>query len=74
MRLVRSSRLRTQVILGAWGCSVFKNNPESMARIFATLLDSDPFCYFFQRVVFAIYDKSKDQHTYKVFHDRFAAL
>ena len=27
------------VVLGAWGCGVFRNKPETVAKIFASLLE-----------------------------------
>jgi uncharacterized protein (TIGR02452 family) len=47
-----------KIILGAWGCGVFENNPEDIARYFEVHLKSGRFSNQFERVVFAI--KSKE--------------
>jgi uncharacterized protein (TIGR02452 family) len=43
------------LILGAFGCGVFKNSPAVVAAIWRELLDSDEFRGCFDRVVFACY-------------------
>ena len=49
------------LILGAWGCGVFQNDPEEVAKVFAELLlDEGGFAGVFRRVVFAIPDRSED--------------
>lgn len=60
------------LILGAWGCGVFKNNPHDVANIFANWLDHPRFLGLFDRIVMAVYDKSPGQKTLKAFEDRFA--
>lgn len=45
----------TDIVLGAWGCGVFKNDPATVARIFATHLRGR-FHGRFRHVVFAILD------------------
>jgi uncharacterized protein (TIGR02452 family) len=42
------------IILGAWGCGVFGNDPLTVAGLFRDNLQKLP---FFDKVVFAIYDK-----------------
>lgn len=58
------------LILGAWGCGVFRNDPALVADAFATWLASDRFSECFDKVVFAVYDKSKGKQTLKAFQDR----
>jgi uncharacterized protein (TIGR02452 family) len=55
---------QTTLVLGAWGCGVFRNDPKDMAKWFAQHLQSEQFNKAFKRVVFAIY-KSPD--TLKAF-------
>jgi len=61
------------LILGAWGCGVFRNDPREVADIFGRLLAHPRFQGAFERVVFAIYDRSKDRATLRAFQERFPA-
>lgn len=38
------------IVLGAFGCGVFKNNPQVIAELFAQILP----CYNFENIVFAV--------------------
>ncbi len=44
------------LILGAWGCGVFQNDPEAVAGYFKEEIEAG-FKTTFRRIVFAIYDK-----------------
>jgi uncharacterized protein (TIGR02452 family) len=46
------------LVLGAWGCGVFRNDPEKMAVYFKEVIDSN-FKNHFQKLVFAIYSKNE---------------
>lgn len=59
------------LILGAWGCGVFQNEPAMIARIFADLLKGK-FANCFERAIMAIYDKTPTQRVYKAFVEQFA--
>ncbi|MEW6306174.1 MAG: TIGR02452 family protein [Verrucomicrobiota bacterium] len=58
----------THLVLGAWGCGVFRNDPAMVARAFADWLHG-PFARRFQEVVFAVYDASPAQENYGAFKD-----
>jgi TIGR02452 family protein len=61
-----------KLVLGAWGCGVFRNDPRMVARIFSELLGlSGPFDSAFTEVAFAVFDPSREQATYKAFVDVF---
>jgi uncharacterized protein (TIGR02452 family) len=60
----------TTLVLGAWGCGVFGNEPVEIADIFAEAL-AGPFRDTFARVVFAILDFSAEQRFLKPFRRRF---
>lgn len=63
----------TQLVLGAWGCGVFANDPADVAEWFHGALTQNPlFKNAFDRVVFAVLDRTEDQTTFRAFHDRFA--
>jgi uncharacterized protein (TIGR02452 family) len=46
------------LVLGAWGCGVFQNDPAEIAQLFAEELNGD-FKDQFEQVVFAIYSKNE---------------
>jgi uncharacterized protein (TIGR02452 family) len=53
------------LVLGAWGCGVFRNDPATVARIFADHLDRR--AAWFDRVVFAVLDHQRGTPTYDAF-------
>lgn len=55
------------IVLGAWGCGVFGNDPWNVAKMFQKALKE---CPYFDDVVFAIY-ASPDSETYKAFEQTF---
>jgi uncharacterized protein (TIGR02452 family) len=55
-------------VLGAWGCGVFKNDPELIADLFASALRGR-FAGCFAKVVFAVL--SSDGETIRPFEERF---
>jgi uncharacterized protein (TIGR02452 family) len=56
------------IVLGAWGCGVFRNDPETVARIFSDLLHgSGLWIRRFSRIAFSVLDKSATQETYDCF-------
>jgi uncharacterized protein (TIGR02452 family) len=55
-------------VLGAWGCGVFKNDPEMIAELFAEALRG-PFAGMFAKVVFAVL--SSDGEAIRPFLERF---
>jgi uncharacterized protein (TIGR02452 family) len=58
------------LVLGAWGCGVFRNDPREVADVFGRLLATS-FAFAFARVVFAIYDRSQSRGTLRAFEERF---
>lgn len=46
------------LVLGAWGCGVFQNDPQEIAQLFKEVLEQE-FKYQFKRVAFAIYSKNE---------------
>lgn len=59
-----------RLILGAWGCGVFGNDPATVADAFAAALHSIP---LFDQVVFAVLDGSGGAATYRAFETRFGS-
>lgn len=57
------------IVLGAWGCGVFRNNPQQVAEIFYSLFEpGGDFENRFPTVLFSVLDTSKDQLTYQAFN------
>jgi uncharacterized protein (TIGR02452 family) len=59
------------LVLGAWGCGVFGNDPAEIATLFREAFD-DNFRGVFDRVVFAVLDSSGDGRVLAPFRDAFA--
>ncbi|MFF7637376.1 TIGR02452 family protein [Kitasatospora sp. NPDC008050] len=57
------------LVLGAWGCGVFRNDPVQVAEAFAVALES--FGAAFERVVFAVWDRARVSANRAAFEARF---
>jgi uncharacterized protein (TIGR02452 family) len=55
-----------RIILGAWGCGVFRNSPIEVAEVFKERLENQ-FNHQFEKVTFAVFDNSKEQATLNAF-------
>jgi uncharacterized protein (TIGR02452 family) len=55
---------QTELILGAWGCGVFNNEPETIAKLFMGFLKNE-FKGVFENVIFAI--PNKKHPNYQLF-------
>lgn len=56
------------LVLGAWGCGVFRNDPAVVAGIFAEfLLDGGPFCGRFRHVRFSVMEREDQRRNYLTF-------
>ncbi|WP_020560979.1 TIGR02452 family protein [Thiofilum flexile] len=61
------------LVLGAWGCGVFANDPELVARLLATeLLDEGAFAHAFKHISFSIPDNARDPANNHAFQQQFA--
>lgn len=58
------------LILGAWGCGVFRNDPHRVADAFWQWV-CDEYRQHFRRVVFAVFDPTEKRENYKAFSKRF---
>jgi len=67
---VAAAHRHRRLVLGAWGCGVFGNDPAAVADAFAQWLASPLFAGAFDQVVFAILDKSLEL-TRGPFRERF---
>ena len=55
------------LVLGAWGCGVFRNDPEIVAKGFAAHLRGGSWFGRFDHVVFSVLDSSASQDTFSPF-------
>lgn len=65
------SRGHRNLLLGAWGCGVFRNDPTRVADAFGSWLSSETFAGAFDHVTFAVFDRTKVVHA--AFAARWAA-
>ena len=50
------SQQETHLILGAYGCGVFRNDPVEIAEWWRELLEDEGYGRFFEEIVFAVLD------------------
>ncbi|MFL5241607.1 MAG: TIGR02452 family protein [Gemmataceae bacterium] len=56
-----------QLVLGAWGCGVFRNDPGVVAEAFLGHLQKGTWSGRFECVVFSVLDRSPSQETWSAF-------
>ncbi|WP_067458202.1 TIGR02452 family protein [Actinomadura macra] len=62
-----------RLVLGAWGCGVFRNDPHEVAEAFAAPLGPDgEFANHFEHVVFAVWDTAEGAPRLTAFQRTFA--
>jgi uncharacterized protein (TIGR02452 family) len=61
------------LVLGAWGCGVFRNDPAEIAELFRQALAGE-FKGIFARVVFAVVDWSDEERFIGPFKKTFAPV
>lgn len=52
------------LVLGAWGCGAFGNNPNHVSKLMNFVLNTKPFNYMVENIIFAIPD---DNENFKIF-------
>lgn len=60
-----------RLVLGAWGCGAFRNDPDLVADVFARALEG-PFRAAFERVDFAVHDPGPERRNLGAFRERLA--
>ncbi|CAM5744633.1 TIGR02452 family protein [Streptomyces hirsutus] len=64
-----------RLVLGAWGCGVFRNDPTQVAAAFRALLEpGGRFAGAFEHVVFGILDRTRGSEVRTAFERTFADL
>ncbi|NDU74069.1 TIGR02452 family protein [Actinomadura sp. DSM 109109] len=62
-----------RIVLGAWGCGVFRNDPAEVAEVFAEALrPGGGFADRFEHVVFAVWDTAEGAPRHAAFERAFA--
>ena len=61
----------TRLVLGAWGCGVFRNDPGNVAQAFAAHLLHGAWRGRFERIRFSVLDTSRESATYAAFKRTF---
>lgn len=56
-----------RLLLGAWGCGVFRNDPQRVATAFRSWLDAPQFADAFDLVHFAVFDPTRHRSNYNAF-------
>jgi uncharacterized protein (TIGR02452 family) len=56
-----------RLVLGAWGCGVFRNDPQMVADIFAQHLRSDAYAGRFDTVRFSVFDTAPAPRIFQTF-------
>lgn len=71
LALFRQTRC-TRLVLGAWGCGAFRNDPAQVAATFAALLNG-PYAGVFGEVVFAVFAMPWEEGNLRAFQSTFAS-
>ncbi|MGH3240746.1 MAG: TIGR02452 family protein [Spirillospora sp.] len=62
-----------RLVLGAWGCGVFRNDPVEVAEVFAELVrPGGEFADRFEHIVFAVWDSAQGAPRHTAFQTVFA--
>ena len=59
------------IILGAFGCGAFQNDPNIVSRLFKEVIIDDGFGYLFDYIEFAVYCRPYDKINYDAFYNTF---
>lgn len=58
------------IVLGAFGCGVFRNDPAEVAGFFRQVLAEEDYQALFDSIVFAVLDRSPGQATLNAFRQK----
>ena len=56
---------KNEVVLGAFGCGAFENNPEVVAKAAKNVIQK--YLHAFKVIEFAVYCSPRDEINYKIF-------
>lgn len=61
------------LVLGAWGCGVFRNDPDMVAQLFKTVIESK-YPNTFEKIIFAVLDGSEAKPIFGAFQRHFGSF
>ncbi|WPS85507.1 TIGR02452 family protein (plasmid) [Brevibacillus halotolerans] len=61
------------LVLGAFGCGVFRNEPKDIAKLFKEVLEDDRFKHSFKKITFAVYDPTPTKENLLPFLQTFSS-
>jgi uncharacterized protein (TIGR02452 family) len=64
---VAAERGHRTLVLGAWGCGAFRNDPWVVAPLFREAIDDETFVGAFDCITMAVYDTRKEQNIWRAF-------
>lgn len=68
--LVAADNNHENLVLGAWGCGVFDNDPRTISELFKkNIVNAEAFRREFEKVVFAVLDETPSKSTFKTFSE-----
>jgi uncharacterized protein (TIGR02452 family) len=70
---IAADRGYRRLVLGAWGCGAFRNDPAAVAAAFRDVVDSPAWRAAFDTLVFAIFEAARDQGNRAAFETAFGA-
>ena len=70
---IAADRGYRRLVLGAWGCGAFRNDPAAVAAAFREVVDSSAWRSAFDTLVFAIFEAARDQGNRAAFETAFGA-
>jgi uncharacterized protein (TIGR02452 family) len=63
-----------EIVLGAYGCGVFGNDPRDVANMWRRLLVDENLRRSFGHIIFAVYDKNDKERNFDIFNNILSAL
>lgn len=66
-----ADRQDRHLVLGAYGCGVFRNDPVKVAHWWRELLEEEGWGSLFESICFSVLDHSKDRKCIRAFEDQF---